>query len=276
MTIKEALTLGEQRLASGKLPIDDAAILLAHALEKNTAHIFAHPEANLAEHDYAAYISLIARRSVGHSVAVLKGRKEFYGLSFKVTPDVLIPRPETELLVDEAARRLRSTDHETVLDMGTGSGCIIIALALRNNDKKHLFFASDISEKALAIAAENARDHQASIHFFRSNLFDQAKHHSYSLIIANLPYLTTTQLQEPSIKREPIGALWGGTDGLDLYRAFMEQAPEYVTEHFCILLEIDPTQNKKMLALTTQAFPDAHTTILEDLSGLPRVLCITG
>ncbi len=275
VSVHSILKDSESKLRAAGLPLEDAAILIAYAIGVDRGALFAHPERACSAEEYIHIEQSLAKRLAGYSVAAITGHKEFYGLDFIVNEHTLIPRPETELLVEKALEYLRNNDHQIVLDMGTGCGCIIIALAKNVEQQRHiLFYAADVSGTALAVARHNARRYKTAIHFYHSNLFEQLHGQRYTLIIANLPYLRTDQLREASIRREPVGALWGGSDGLDIYRAFLNQAREHVSERFCILLEIDPSQYSAVHKNAQEVFPEARITITPDLAGHQRLVSI--
>lgn len=236
-TINNVLNRGASLLETASLsPFLDAEILLAHALHKNREWLLANQQIDLTTKQFNKFKNLIARRSKGYPVAYLVGHKEFFGLDFLVTPDVLIPRPETELLVERAIQRIMNQELgiRNVIDIGTGSGNIIISLAIilsRVKAAKNLkFLAVDSSFKALNIARLNARHHGVSkkIKFLHSNLLApllQATSYNLTpaLILANLPYLTKKQLNNLTIKHEPRQALYGGRGGLEYFRELFRQ-----------------------------------------------------
>ena len=243
--------LGKKRIAPA-----DADLLLAHCLGKDSAFVCAHPEFQLTQEQQLRFNQLIQRRIAGYSVAVLVGYKYFYGLRFSVTAETLVPRPETELLVEQALEYLTWHGRSSVLDIGTGCGNIIVALATKAHPEgRHGYHATDVSTAALRVARENARTHRASVRFSQSNLFSNLGRKKFNLIVTNLPYLTTRQLHEPSIRKEPVGALWGGSNGTDLYAALLRQVPDHLERRFCILLEIDPHQKNELRELAAFLLP---------------------
>ncbi len=274
-SIGEILSQSEKKLQTAHMPADDAAILISHILGTDKSELFAHPDTLVSIDQRGEIQKMIAQRMAGMSVAVLVGHKEFYGLDFIIDEHTLVPRPETELLVDSALSHLKNNDYQSVLDMGTGSGCIIISIAKNTDAHRHVsFFGIDISEHALVIARKNAKKIQAKVHFIESNLFSECGDQKFTLLIANLPYLTTAQLNEPSIKQEPVGALWGGSDGLDIYREFLKQAKDHLAEHGVMMLEIDPSQTDPITKKVQSVFPESSLTVLKDLSGHDRVVII--
>ncbi|MFH1583421.1 MAG: peptide chain release factor N(5)-glutamine methyltransferase [Candidatus Falkowbacteria bacterium] len=290
------MTLGQILINSvGKLnqrqitnPHLEAEILLSKILKKPREFILAHPEKQLTKLQITNYKLLIAKRTKGIPIAYLTGHKQFYGLDFLVNRNALIPRPETELMVEETLSLItRSSQPATLIDVGTGSGCIIITLAKQLQTSK--FIAIDISKKALMVARQNAKMHQVNkkIKFIKSNLLARFIHNSsftihHSLIIlANLPYLTPTQIKNsPSIKHEPKLALTAGSDGLKYYKQLFKQAKEsqvasYGLRNIYILCEINPGQTAKMKQLIKRELPEASRQIKKDLSGLNRLAIIS-
>lgn len=261
-------------LAKHGVGTEETERIIAHALGVRLETVLSKPELKLTDDQYAQCLNMTHQRIEGHSLAVLKGTKEFYGLCMTVTADTLIPRPETEMLVDEALKDLAHTDHKRILDMGTGSGCILIALAHALRQRRHTFTGADVSSKALAVARHNAKKIGIHASWIRSNLLSNIQG-TFDYCIANLPYLTTRQLREPSIRREPVGALWGGEDGLDVYREFLRQAPRFLSPDATLLLEIDPLQAEKLSAAIHEVFPTKKILVQKDLSGRDRIIKIT-
>ncbi|MBU4347450.1 peptide chain release factor N(5)-glutamine methyltransferase [Patescibacteria group bacterium] len=219
----------------------DTEILLSHLLKKPREYILAHPEKKLTQKQVSSFKFQVARRAKGEPIAYITGHKEFYGLDFFVDKNVLIPRPETELMVDEIMKhKTYNTKHIIFIDVGTGSGCIIITLAklLKNNipalPAGRQFLATDISKPALLIARKNAKLHQVDkqIKFLQGDLMEPILKSPLTplakggkiIITANLPYLTPSQIKNsPSIKYEPKLALSAGADGLKYYRKLFKQ-----------------------------------------------------
>jgi release factor glutamine methyltransferase len=264
-------------LPHSETPGLEAQVLLAHALQKPRAWVLAHPEYELTT-EQATYIEKSAsRRLDGEPLPYILGHWEFFGLDFIVTSAVLIPRPETELLVERALGWLRRhPESRTVIDVGAGSGCIAIALAKNVPDLQVL--ASDLSQPALEIAQQNAELHQVSrqISFIQANLLEFPKteaNFSFDLIVANLPYIPRQSLHRlPIYSSEPTLALDGGEDGLDLIRRLLEQAPSYLTPQGCLMLEIEAGQGIVARALAQSAFQGSQVQVLPDLAGHDRLI----
>jgi release factor glutamine methyltransferase len=213
----------------------------------------------------------------------IKGWVEFYKLKFKVTPDVLIPRPETELLVDEILLRTLNPNPYTIIDIGTGSGCIAISIA--KNAPKSRIFATDISPEALNIARENAKKNHVDrkIFFLQSDLLEKinSSHstlNSKLIIVSNLPYIPSSRIPflDPSVKDfEPQLALDGGPDGFDLYRELFTQIKEKKLQPELIVCEIDHTQGGIAQKEAKKFFPQAKVKIKADLAQNTRILLIS-
>ncbi len=256
-------------------PYQVALILLAHVLQKPKTWLLAHPETHLNPEQKAHLERLVRRLQEGEPLPYLTGKQAFFGLDFSVSPVVLIPRPETELLVEQALSWLEAhPDAKHVLDVGTGSGCIAIALATR---KPWLTFtATDLSPEALKIAEQNAETLGAKdqITFEQADLLP-AGNQSFNLICANLPYIPSTKLEEVNtLAFEPTLALDGGADGLSLIRRLLEQLPPRLNHPGLVLLETEATLGAETLALAKTAFPQADVRLLQDLAGLDRLVRI--
>ncbi len=273
-TYSSLLRDGEHRLSEHHVSPEDAVLLLAHASQRAITDILAHPAEGVPPSISKQFQEYIDQRSRGYSVATIRGYTDFYGLRFKVTEDTLIPRPESELLVERALDFLKDKKKVPILDMGTGCGNLIIAIAKNTSPQQLQYYACDISPAALDVAKQNARTHKVSIHFENSNLFSHIPQLKFACILANLPYLSTDQLKEPSIRREPIGALWGGSAGTDLYQVFLQQTPQFLAATGLLLLEIDPRQTDVLMAQAIQQFPDASVSCIKDLAGHDRMIVI--
>lgn len=301
MNIAQAVFWAQNKLKTvSPSPSLDSEVLLSFVLRKDRAWLYANPDHKLSSIQYSKFNILIRQRANHWPVALLTGHKEFFGLDFRVTPDVLIPRPETELLVELALDRISNVESRisNVIDVGTGSGAIIIALAVILSTKREEsqrsfvrkrpqddinFIAADISKSALKIAKQNARRHGVAkrIKFMRGNLLDPLFRLPFmrgkmsggrSLIIANLPYLTPAQFNSnPNLAHEPRSALVGGSDGLKYYRRLFEQASKFHIQNSIFLLEHDPSQKQKLARLAKKYFPKAKLKFHRDLSDNQRI-----
>ncbi len=289
MTNQQILITGYRKLQTAEIKSAhlDAEILLAHILKKPREYLLSHPEHKLAKKQEEKYKKIINQRAKNAPVAYLTNEKEFYGRKFYVDKRVLVPRPETEMIIDEAKRIMQSAKNKIhIIDIGAGSGCITITLAKEMHKyKKIKYFAVDISKKALTLARKNAHLHNMAdkIKFLRGNLLEpflknkKIEIENSSLIIcANLPYLTPAQIKNsPSIKHEPRLALNGGRDGLKYYRRLNEQIKRLQSRqpnlNLTLICEIDENQAKKMQKIFSFA---ESIKIKKDLNGLDRIMII--
>ncbi len=279
---------------SGTISRLDAEILFAHAIKKPKEFLYTYPEYKLAllERLRLAYFLFLYKR--GYSVAAITHHKEFYGLDFYVNQHTLIPRPETELIVEEAIKTILDTKYQilntTLIDIGTGSGCILIAILSSLKQFNNLTikpFAIDISHPALRVARKNARTHNVFINFFHGNLLKpllknyelRTLNSELIIITTNLPYLTAKQFDsEPSIQREPRSALVANNGGLALYEKLLRQ-----TQSLCLMLrvscyvflEIDPSQSSHIISLIKKYLPQSSIEIKTDLAGRDRMVKIS-
>jgi release factor glutamine methyltransferase len=280
VNISEALREGTRllRAARSEEPKLDGELLLMHALKIDRVDLYQRLRDPLKPHLEARYRRLLERRTNHEPTAYIIGRKEFYGLEFEVTPAALIPRPETETLVELAVAyaHQRADDRLLIADIGTGSGIIAVSLAFRLMNAR--VAAVDISKRALALARRNAERHGVAerIDFRHGDLLAPLDRKA-DVICANLPYVTTADWEAlpPEIwDHEPKGALHGGTDGLRVIRRFLKQAPGKMQASGAIFMEIGDTQGGPARFLARRAFPEADIEIAPDLAGRDRVLCV--
>lgn len=253
----------------------DAGVLLAHVLDRPRTALLAHPEMPLTDEQAAQFATLVKRRAAGTPIAYLIGRHPFYDRDFLVTPDVLIPRPETEHLIDAALAWARGRVVLRVADIGTGSGAIAVTLAAHLPDA-HVH-AVDCSPAALDVARQNAERAGVGgrITFHQGDLLAPllAQGEPLDLIAANLPYIPTADLAALDVARhEPVLALDGGPDGLDAIRRLLTQAPRVLAANGLILLEIGAGQGEAAAGLAREQFPGAEIAVLHDYAGHDRVL----
>jgi release factor glutamine methyltransferase len=260
-------------------PALDASVLLAHILHQPRTWVMAHPEAKLTTEQEHELEGSLVRLERGESFPYVLGHWEFFGMDFDITPDVLIPRPETELLVERAIAWLKESPvRRTVADVGTGSGIIAISIAASVPDAKIL--ATDISDKALEVAKQNALKFHLEhrIEFLRCDLLPSkpalfATEQHLDLICANLPYIPTETLRElPIYEREPTLALDGGDDGLAVIRRLLQVGPEWLAPNGLILLEIESRRGVEALNLACDLFSQASIHLHQDLAGQDRLL----
>jgi len=252
----------------------DAEVLLNFIIKQPRSFILAHPEIEIAWWRCCYYFYLIWRKKQGVPIAYLIGKREFYGREFLVNKNVLIPRPETETLIEQVIGTIRANSSiDTIIDIGTGSGCIAITLALEFPDLKIL--ASDISKAALKTAEKNCKLHkvQKQIRLLQGNLFEPffPNEIKNSIIIANLPYLLPNEYSS-ELKYEPQLALISGENGLEHYKQLLEQIGESKIKPRAIFLEIHPPTLNELKQLIVNIFPNSALEITNDLSNRPRVL----
>lgn len=276
--IQAALRLGRNQLKFfSHTAILDAQVLLAHILGRSKAWILAHPEFPLPIIAQNDYISALNRLCKGEPLPYVLGNWEFYGRQFKVDSRVLIPRPETEGLIEFGLNCIDRLDRPcTLLDVGTGSGCIAITFTIERPDAR--VFAVDRSRAALTLAKENAYDHEVveQIQWVQGDLLS-AMHARFDLIVANLPYIPSTRLEHLSVgTHEPWEALDGGLQGLGLIKALIMQLPDRLAENGIALLEIDESHGNDVIAFVKELFPMADVTLEPDLAGLDRYITIKG
>ncbi|MGH9732413.1 MAG: peptide chain release factor N(5)-glutamine methyltransferase [Candidatus Acidiferrales bacterium] len=292
VNVRAALRDAMARMSEVEVPSHalSAELLLMHVLDCDRAWLYAHPEAPLGTEDARRYFELVEQRAAGTPTQYLTGKQEFWGLEFEVTPAVLIPRPETEHIIEVAMERLgkeRVNAPLRIADIGTGSGCIAVALA---HEFHHAdIFATDISAAALAVASRNAARHGVAerIQFLECNLLDavaqetrgagdDARH--FDLIVSNPPYVARDeeeQLQREVREHEPHEALFCGASGTEIYAPLMAQAAGYLRAGGLLVVEIGYGQVERVRALVNVS-PTASPAwsgvrVTNDLAGIPRV-----
>ncbi len=275
--LRDVLTMGTHILAQAQIerPRLEAEILLAHTLGKERPWLFAHSEERLPPHAWKQYLRQLKRRARGEPLAYILGEWEFYGLPFTVTPDVLIPRPETETLVRVALDLLSSASpHTRVVDVGTGSGNIAITIAV-HRPGIHIW-ATDISARALRVAQNNIQRHnvQEQVHLILADLISPLAGPLH-LILANLPYVALEEAHtiDPHITLfEPPIAVWGGPQGIVYIRRLLRQAAHRLAPGGAAILEIGHRQKPLILRIIQEILPRARVRIHPDLAGHPRVV----
>ena len=280
MTIAQALTAAAATLRAGGVPDArrDAATLLCHVLACDRAFLFTHTDDLIGTDTHAQLRRAVARRAAGEPLQYITGRQEFYGLEFEVTPDVLIPRPETELLVEAALACLRDVRAPRLCDVGTGSGCIPVALLHERQDARAV--GLDISPAALAVAARNAARHGVAdrLRLIVSDCFAalDPKTDRFDMILSNPPYVAEadlTGLQREVRDFEPRVALTPGGDGLTVIRRLLTDAPHVLVPGGNLLFEIGFNQHEAVAQLIeprTWTLLDIH----QDLQGIPRTVAL--
>lgn len=275
MQLREALELAAARLSGGPHPERarrDAELLLIHLTGKSRAWLLAHGDEEFGGCAAVRYASLVERRLAGEPIQHITGEVEFYGLPFRVTQDVLIPRPETEHLVEAAIDIVGGCEAASIVDVGTGSGAIAIALA--HALKSNRITATDLSVAALAVARDNAERNGVNVRFLQGDLLEPVGGERFDLVVSNPPYVAETDRPALSVEvreYEPETALFAGRDGLDVYRRLIPQALGRLCPGGHILLEIGYGQALEVRALLEETeFVDVRA--LPDLQGIPRVL----
>ncbi len=276
MNIQSALLDGRSQLTPhSPTPELDARLLLEHLLDVPYSYLVVHHDQPLTAEQEQQYRQLLQRAEQQEPIPYLIGCAPFFDFDLHVTPAVLIPRPETEQLVETAVTWARQHNAQTAVDVGTGSGCIAIALARFLPEVQ--VTAVDISPAALAVAQQNAQQLAPDrIQFQQSDLL-QAVAGPVDLIVANLPYVTTGEWQSlaDGVKlHEPALALDGGEDGLELIRRLLEQAVTRLHPNAAIFLEIGWQQGQSAQALAQRYFPEASVTVLPDYAGHDRIVKI--
>jgi release factor glutamine methyltransferase len=293
-TVRELLDVGVALLRdsgseSARL---DAEVLLAHALSTDRTGILAHPDAPIGDGAAAHYREALDRRAIGEPVAYIRGFKEFHGLAFGVDDRALIPRPETERLVElaeaEVVRRLTGAPRPPgappirVIDVGAGTGAVAVTLAVllrrRGMADEVELTATDVAEGPLQLARENAVAHAVAdrITFYLADLLPGFDTTRWDVVAANLPYVRTDVI--PTLPRatafEPVAALDGGPDGLQVIGRLLDQLPGSLADHGVALLEIGGDQGQAMLDLVADRLPGWSCRLEPDLGGLPRVAAV--
>lgn len=256
-------------------PALESELLLAHQLGRSRAWVLAHNDHNLSSEQTTNLNEQLIQLCAGKPLPYILGHWEFFGLDFMVSPAVLIPRPETEMLVETALQWLQQNPTaRRAVDVGTGSGCIAITLCRHIPDLN--MTGIDLFDDALAISEKNAFLHQLQdrITLIQSDLLS-ACDARFNLICANLPYIPTGTLQSLRVsKHEPSTALDGGEDGLNLIDRLLHQAANHLASGGLILLEIEAGQGDSSRLLARACFPNASIEVKNDLAGLPRLLCV--
>jgi release factor glutamine methyltransferase len=269
--MNDAMTVGAALAQSGLIPLD-ASVLLAHVLDRDRSWLISHADEALERTACDVFFALAKRRRRGEPVAYLTGRREFWGMLLAVSPDVLIPRPETETLVEMALARMPMNRPLRVLDLGTGSGAI--ALAIAKTRPAADVVALDQSAAALIVARSNGQRHELErVRFAQSDWYSAVAGQCFDLIVSNPPYVAgrDSHLLEGDVRHEPRAALTPGDEGLAALRTIIGAAPEHLADDGHLLVEHGYDQG----AAVRQLFIDAGFSGLvaqRDLAGIPRVV----
>ncbi len=283
MTIAEALKWAKCLLKEKGVegPENSADFLLRQVLKKDKTYLYGHPEHELTLAQKTKYRSWVNQRAKHKPVWYITGKIEFLGLDLAVNQNVLIPRPETELLVEKIIEKVRrGFVPENVLDVGTGSGAIILALTdnLEKIPGEH-FFASDISARALSVARKNAKNlgYKNLIEFRKGDLFQPWKGQKFDLIVTNLPYIPHEDMPSLAldlVHYEPRTALDGGHEGLEIYERFFHDVQDYLNPGGKVFCEIGYDQGEKIKKLLAEIMPKAEVTVLGDYADIDRIVII--
>ena len=276
MTRGEALKRARESLARHR--VEDAAleaeVLLRHTLRIDRAQLYTEPDCELKQRQADTYRTFIKRRIKGEPSAYITGHREFFCLDFYVDKHVLIPRPETELLVEQTILRTKQYKNPVIIDVGTGCGAIAVSLAKNLPDR--VIYAVDISKAALKVAARNCLAHgvEDRVKLLHGDLLESLPT-QVDIIVANLPYVLTSDV--PRVNTfgfEPSLALDGGADGMDVVKRLCLQAKDRLRLAGCLLLEIGMGQSKITSNILRELYPAANIDIMSDLSGIARVVCL--
>ncbi|MBT4722934.1 peptide chain release factor N(5)-glutamine methyltransferase, partial [Candidatus Falkowbacteria bacterium] len=266
----------------------DAEVILSFVINKPKEFLYTYPEFELTKSQEKKFKELVKRRAKGEPVAYLIGKKEFYGREFFINKDVLVPRPETEVIVETVLdsclrrndeRKSRNDGDKIVAEIGTGSSCLATTLAKEIPEIK--IIATDICEKALKVAKRNAKEHKvlSKIKFYKGSLLEPIKNKRINILVANLPYgwqewKNNCSMETVGLKFEPAKALFTDEKGLKLYRELLEQIANKKHQPKLILFEIDPRQKDTIKKLIKKILPNSKITFIKDLAYKTRVVKI--
>jgi len=276
MNLKAAISASSDQLRKAGIaePLMEARSLIAIALKRHKSFIYAYPEYELSASELESYLCLVARRAKREPYQHIVGKQEFFGLDFLVSPDVLIPRPETEVLVEETLKILNAVDSPVICEIGIGSGCISIAIL--KNSPTATSFALDISEFALALAKRNAEQHEVGerLRLIRSDLFKAISDRKFDVIVSNPPYVPLGDLEhlQPEVRDfEPHSALTDGGSGLSIIERIVADSPERLHSGGRLLLEIGFGQAERVREMFRN---DLWRSVyfLADLQQIPRTV----
>lgn len=276
MTIKELLNQGIIMLKNEDIdvPKNKARMILEYTLKKPREYIIIYDKKEVTSNQRNEYVKNIKRLVQGEPLQYIIGKQEFMGMNFLVTKDVLIPQPDTEILVEEVINIAKTIENPIILDLCTGSGAIAISIAKNISNAK--IIATDVSHKALDIAKQNARFNGTlnSIEFTQSNMFDKLKGMKFDIIVSNPPYIKGSDIKNlpKDVQNEPILALDGGKDGLDFYRIIAENAVKYLNRQGYLCLEIGFDQKKDVLNILNSQRRYVETYSKKDLCQNDRIV----
>ena len=265
---------GEKGVENPRL---DAEVLLSHILRKDRLYLYVNFDQPLEGAELAAFRAAVKKRAARLPVAYITGEKEFMGLDFQVTPAVLIPRPDTEILIEAALKTLGSADSPRILDIGTGSGAICISMLVNLPSAEAV--TVDISPEAILVAKSNAERHGVSqrLTFCQGDLFNPVKGQVFSAILSNPPYIPEADILTltPEVRQEPNLALAGGKDGLDFYRRIIQEGRNYLAPNGFIAMEVGIGQARQVADLAEKSGYFIVSEIVKDYGGIERVVILT-
>ena len=272
MNVKEAVQEVRKKLAESNTdtPLLDAQLIVGNAAGMTRVQILTYPDKELNENEICKINEMCSERIKHKPMQYILGVCEFMGLDFKVNSHTLIPRGDTEILVERAIEIVKKNTYNSVLDIGTGSGAIAVSIAKYTNTHVD---AVDISEGALKTAIENGSNNGVNVNFFKSDLFSVVNE-KYDIILSNPPYIEKDVIEtlEPGVKDyEPLSALDGGNDGLDFYRRIINDIDSYINKNGCVIFEIGYNQGDKVSKLLSEKGFE-NISVEKDLSGLDRVV----
>jgi release factor glutamine methyltransferase len=274
--LRHHLNFGESALKDGPHPQSarrDAELLLTHTLKKSRSWLIAHGDELLSDELFLSYSELLERRRRGEPIQYITGESEFYGLPFRVTPDVLIPRPETEHLIEKVIELAARFEPPRIVDVGTGSGAIAVALAHKLPNAQ--ITATDICPQALAVASKNAKNNGVDLRFLSGDLLAPVAAEKFEFVVSNPPYVPSgdrATLSAEVREYEPALALFAGDDGLDVYRRLIPAAFGALTLGGYVALEIGYCQSPAITELLVRAGFE-QIEFVPDLQNIPRVAC---
>ncbi|MDQ3018546.1 MAG: peptide chain release factor N(5)-glutamine methyltransferase [bacterium] len=261
-------------------PQIEADLLLAHVLKQPKEFLYIHGDIKLSSAQIDTFKKLVKKRIAGKPIAYLLGYKYFFGLKFKVNKHVLIPRPETEWLVEKSLAILKTPTFESqkrikVLDVGTGSGCIAVSIAKHSDPKNVAIYALDISPFALKVAEHNAKFNNVTLKFCEQDITKRIKG-TFDLIVANLPYVPISEYKKfsDSLKHEPKFALTDGYDTFPLIISFLQNTVNHLAPHGHILVETDPASISPLKKAIKEYYPSKKVKIITDIHHLNRFIWI--
>lgn len=253
----------------------DAEVLLSHVLGMDRLHLYVRFDQPLLPEELASFRALVLRRAAREPVAYILGCKEFMGLEFAVSPDVLVPRPDTELLVEACEARLKEVSQARILEIGPGSGAVVISLLKRQPEWQAA--AVELSPRAAQMVRKNAKRHEveARLQLYEGDLFAPVEGRQFDAVVSNPPYIPEADLEglQPEVHCEPRMALAGGSDGLDFYRRLVREGGAYVCAGGWLLLEVGSGQAKEVAQLGAQSGWQVEA-VLPDYAGIERVVAL--